>query len=256
MSIDFASVRALLFDLDGTLTVDGIALPGVGKLIETLAQRDIPYRICTNTTTLSMHSLSTQLRAAGLDIDPEFIFSAPTAAREYLRQRRPASCWLLLSDDTLSDFAEFRQDDEHPEIIVIGDIGERWDYALMTRLFRRLRAGAELVVLHKGKYWLTRGEEKLDIGAFIVGLEYATGTVATVIGKPSQAFYELALHSLGLEPREVIMVGDDLDNDVAGAHAVGMKALLVRTGKSPAPTSGAIPDLTLDSAFDIIQLLR
>ncbi len=256
MKIDFTSVRALLFDLDGTLTVDGIALGGAGRLLETLVQLDIPYRICTNTTTLSMHSMSSQLQAAGLAVKPEFIFSAPIAAREYLRLRRPESCWLLLSDDTRNDFAEFRQDDNHPDVIVVGDIGERWDYALMTRLFRRLRAGAELVVLHKGKYWLTRGEEKLDIGAFIVGLEYATGSTARVVGKPSHEFYALALKSLGLEPGEVIMVGDDLDNDVAGAQAVGMKAILVRTGKSPAPTCKSKPDLILESAADIAQLLR
>ncbi len=256
MSIDFSLVRGLLFDLDGTLTVDGVALPGIANLLGFLAQRGIPYRICTNTTTLSMASMSTQLRAAGLAVKPEFIFSAPIAAREYLRHRRPVSCWLLLSDDTRSDFTEFRQDEEHPEVIVIGDIGDRWDYALMTRLFRLVRAGAELVVLHKGKYWLTRGEEKLDIGAFIVGLEYATGCTAKVIGKPSRQFFELALSSLGLPQENVVMIGDDLDNDVAGGQAVGLKAVLVQTGKTPAPTSRATPDLNLASAADLVQLLR
>lgn len=254
MAIDFRTVRAVLFDLDGTLTVDGRPLPGAAATLQLLRERGIPFRICSNTTTRSQRSMAQMLTAAGLPVDPDQVFSAPGAAREYLRRRKARTCWLLLAEDTLTDFSEFNHDSDDPELIVIGDIGERWDYALMNRLFQLVRNGAEIVALHRGKSWLTGGQVKLDIGAFVSGLEYATGKPAIVIGKPSRDFYLMALSSLKLPASEVIMVGDDLDNDVAGAQAVGLKAVLVTSGKSDSAPALIQPDLTLKSVAELKAL--
>lgn len=256
MAIDFRTVRAVLFDLDGTLTIDGRPLPGAAATLHSLRERGIAFRICSNTTTRSQRSMAQLLSAAGLPVDPDQVFSAPGAAREYLRRRSAKSCWLLLTEDTLADFSEFNRDTDNPELILIGDIGERWDYSLMNRLFQLVRNGAEIVALHKGKSWLTGGQVKLDIGAFITGIEYATGKPAVIIGKPSRDFYLMALSSLNLRSSEVIMVGDDLDNDVAGAQAVGLQAVLVRSGKPLSASAPIRPDLVLQSIGELSALFH
>jgi ribonucleotide monophosphatase NagD (HAD superfamily) len=71
----------------------------------------------------------------------------------------------------------------------------------------------------------------LSAGPFVAALEFATGKTATVMGKPSRAFFEMALRDMDLRPEETAMIGDDIITDIAGARKAGMKAVLVKTGK-------------------------
>ena len=74
--------------------------------------------------------------------------------------------------------------------------------------------GAELFCLHKNRWWQTSRGLLLDAGAFVAGLEYATGVEATVLGKPSPAYFAAALDALGAEPELTWLVGDDAESDV------------------------------------------
>ena len=259
MAVHFQDIRAFLFDLDGTLTVDSVPLPGTADALLWLKNNGYRIRICTNTTTRSRSSLSALLKSAGFPVEPDEIFSAPAAAVLYLRQQGVKSCYKLLSPDVLADFSEFEDSDLFSDYIVIGDIGEIWDYALMSRLFHAVMDGSKLIVLHKGRYWLAEGELKLDIGAFITGLEFATGASALVVGKPSPEFFFQVLRDLGLEAQNVCMVGDDLINDVQGAQLCGIPGILVRTGKyrqDQVAVSKVVPDLVIDSVANLPDLLR
>ncbi len=101
----------------------------------------------------------------------------------------------------------------------------------LGRAFAELQMGAELYCLHKNKWWQTSRGPMLDGGAFVAGLEYATGVEATVLGKPSPAYFAAALDALDAEPELTWLVTDDLEADVRGAQAFGMRTALVRTGK-------------------------
>lgn len=87
----------------------------------------------------------------------------------------------MLSDDVKHDFVEFEEDDSNP-----GGLSSvtlvRFDYALMSKLFSLVMNGSKIIALHKGRYWLSEGRLKLDIGAFITGLEFATCVEAQIIG--------------------------------------------------------------------------
>jgi ribonucleotide monophosphatase NagD (HAD superfamily) len=105
-------------------------------------------------------------------------------------------------------------------------------------------------------------------------LEYATARQARVLGKPSADFFRLAVDAAGVPPDRAVMVGDDRSADIAGAHHAGIRAVLVRTGKSadphpqppPArptgPETGAAaadatqPDRTIDGLAELPGLLR
>lgn len=113
-----------------------------------------------------------------------------------------------------------------------------------------------MIALHKNKFF--QGEEGLlvDIGAFVAGLEYVSGKEARIIGKPSQSFFDLALESLGLPASEVAMIGDDIETDVGGGKAAGLKGVLVKTGKyrDRHEASGSIsPDYILESFSDLFE---
>jgi HAD superfamily hydrolase (TIGR01458 family) len=115
--------------------------------------------------------------------------------------------------------------DETPETNLV------FSYMNLARAFAELELGARLYCLHKNRWWQTARGPLLDAGAFVAGLEYAADVEAVVIGKPSPAYFAAALEALDTDPDRAWMVGDDLESDIAGAQAVGMKTVLVRTGK-------------------------
>ncbi|MBI5536418.1 MAG: TIGR01458 family HAD-type hydrolase [Deltaproteobacteria bacterium] len=247
-------IRAVLLDLEGTLHIGDRAVPGAAQALRELRDRGLPCRFVTNVTTRCAESLHDKLIGLGMPIERGEILSAPQAAVRYLRKMGSPRCLLLLAEDTLRDFAEFPRSDKEPEVIVVGDIGNRWDGDLMQRLFAMILGGAQLVTLHKGRYWEAGDGLRIDIGAFIAALEYASGRQATVIGKPSPRFYELAIESMGVPAAEIAMVGDDLDTDVAAAQSLGLKGVLVKTGKyrpELAARSEVHPDAVLESIRDL-----
>ncbi len=107
-----------------------------------------------------------------------------------------------------------------------------WTYPLLNKIFNMLITGSKMIALHKGKFWQTDQGLTLDIGVFVAGFEYVTGQTATVIGKPSKTFFELALKDFGVPASRAAMISDDLDNDIAGAKSADIaKTILVKTGK-------------------------
>lgn len=252
------NTKGLLIDLDGTIYVGENVIDGAVEAIEQLRRKNIPFRFTTNTTTCSTRSLCEKLRQLGIPVDKREFFGTIDAAVRYLRQHDSPKCYLLLSDDPMEDFAEFPKSQDRPDFVVIGDIGKLWDYDLMNRVFHMLHSGARLVALHKGKFWQTKDGLRMDIGAFVAGLEYVSGQTAVVIGKPSKQFYNLAVEELGLVTPEVAMIGDDIESDVGGAQSAGLIGLLVKTGKyrqESAANSSVKPDLLLSSICELPKLL-
>lgn len=250
MKIGEREIHGLLIDLDGVLYVDGVALDGAREKVAELHASPLPHCFVTNTTTRSAAALAGDLRGMGFDIDPSLVISAPIAARNYLRRLGDPQCMLVLRDAVKADFREFQQTEEHADAVVIGDIGEAWSYELLNAMFRQVMNGAELIALHRNRYWQADGGLKLDIGAFVAGIEYSTGRTATVIGKPRREFFEAALAQIGVEAAGAAMIGDDIESDVKGAQSLGMAGVLVKTGKyraQHAERSGVQPDLTLET---------
>ena len=82
----------------------------------------------------------------------------------------------------------------------------------------------------------------------------ASGVSATVVGKPEESFFRLAVEDLGFEAHEVAMVGDDAEVDVAGAQAAGLRGVQVKTGKYRPGEEGR-PDLILESFAGLPEAL-
>ena len=224
-------IRAFLFDLDGVFYVDDQLLPGANALLEWMQERQIPFRFITNNTTLPRKQLTEKLRRLGLKLSEDQLVSANYAGVLYLKKQGFKSCRLVLRDVAQADYKDFDMATDAPEAIVVGDIGEKWDYPLLNGLMNHILEGAQLVALHKGRYFQTENGLTLDSGAFVAALEHATETHALVVGKPEPTFFELATQGLDCQAHEIAMVGDDLINDIGGEQKMGYASFLVKTGK-------------------------
>ncbi len=98
--------------------------------------------------------------------------------------------------------------------------------------FCALEGGAEFLALARNRSFQDPdGALSLDAGPFVTALKYTSGREATLFGKPSRALFEAALGSLGCPADQAVMVGDDVESDVAGAMAAGLTGVLLRCGK-------------------------
>jgi phospholysine phosphohistidine inorganic pyrophosphate phosphatase len=250
--------RALLLDLDGTLYGEAGAVPGAVEALAALRRRRVPFRCVTNTTRRSRRLLAERLAGYGFDIRPAEIVTAVLAAVTLLRERGVGRVAPYVAEATLEDLAEFDLASGRPETVLVGDLGDAWDYATLNRAFHQVMDGADLVALQRDRYWQKGEALALDAGPFVAALEYATGRTATVAGKPNASFFRAAVASLrpdGVASADgVVMVGDDIWGDVEGAHGAGLQAWLVRTGKYRADVyaaSGIVADRVLTSIAEV-----
>lgn len=253
-----SSAAAFLFDLDGTLYTDDGAIPGAVAALHDLRRRGVLFRYVTNTTRRSRRLLAERLTGYGFEARPEEIISAPQAGVALLKQHGIRRVAAYVAESTLEDFAEFDLETTKPQAVVVGDLGNEWDFTRLNRAFLQLMDGAELIALQRDRYWLRGDGLALDAGPFVAALEYATGKTATVCGKPSKEFYRTALASLGgnaiQRPTNVVMVGDDLWGDVEGAQRAGLTAWMVRTGKfrdDVVQESDIVPDRIIASVAEL-----
>ena len=253
-----SSIRAVLFDLDGTVYEDGVAFPGAAEAVANLRRRGLEVGFVTNTTSRSRRLLSERLHAMGIEAPPGRIATALRAGAAHLSAEGFRRVAPLVPPLALEDLDGFEIVTERPQAVVVGDLDDRWTFDILNAAFRQLMDGAELIALSADRYWQKPDGLVLDCGPFVKALEYASGKTAAVCGKPSAEFYRTALASLGAwaleRPRDVLMVGDDVWGDIKGAQEAGLKACLVRTGKyreDAVRASGVTPDRLIDSVVEI-----
>jgi HAD superfamily hydrolase (TIGR01458 family) len=222
-----ARVRGVLLDLGGVVFVGDEPIDGAIDSIATLKAAGVAVRFLTNTTRRPLRVLVAKLRRLGIETSAEEVFTPAMAARHVLAGRVPH---LLVHPDLLEDFD--RIPDAPPQVVVVGDAGDGFSYQALNTAFRVLDGGADLLALARNRAFEDDdGALSLDAGPFVTALEFASGRDAVVIGKPAGAFFAAALASLGVGADEALMVGDDVESDVGGAMAAGLRGILVRTGK-------------------------
>ena len=227
-------MAGILLDDDGVLHVSGHPILGGAKAIARLRRAGHQLRFVTNNTTHSRRALAAEIRSFGVELEDEELQTTPIAAAHALAGKRVLA---LTMPAIVEDLDGIELVGEGADAVLLGGADEGYEtnqvfsYYNLARAFAELQDGAELYCLHKNRWWQTSRGALLDAGLYVAGLEYAAETEATVLGKPSAAYFAAALDVLEYEPEQTWMVGDDVEADVGGATAFGLHSVLVRTGK-------------------------
>ena len=138
-SMDPKLPRGILFDLDGVLYNDSELIPGAVETVQWVLDHRIPYLFVTNTTSHSRVALVDMLTRLGVVASESEILTPAVAAAEWLRSQSAAEIALFVRASARPEFAGLSCLPEHAEhgaaYVVVGDLGEQWDYRTLNRAF-------------------------------------------------------------------------------------------------------------------------
>ncbi|KAK3559772.1 hypothetical protein QTP86_020723 [Hemibagrus guttatus] len=239
------SVKGVILDMCGVLYDSGegggVPIEGSVEAVRRLKSSDLQLRFCTNETQATRQKFVAKLQRMGFDIEVREVFSPAPAVVSILKDRglRPH---LLVHDDLrvcvcvcvqicYQSLTVCRNSDPN----LCGDRRRCSSFLLPEHehcVSGPHLTGQTAALLH-GQRTLYKETDglKLDVGAYMKALEYACDLEAEVVGKPAPMFFESVLNDMGIQPHEVLMIGDDLVNDVGGAQGCGMKGLQCALGK-------------------------
>jgi HAD superfamily hydrolase (TIGR01458 family) len=229
--------HGLLIDLDGVIYQGERIIDGALDTLLWIRRQRIPHLFVTNTTSRSRASLLQKFEALGFSVRIDELMTPIVTAIEHLQRQRMRRIAVFATADAVREFDEFEivsaQSETAVDAVVIGDLGELWDYQRLNSAFRLLmrEPRPQLIALGMTRYW--RGEDGLllDIAPFVCALENAADCKASVVGKPAAEFFETALQRLEISAQRCFMIGDDISADIGAAQDCGIRGIQVRSGK-------------------------
>lgn len=264
----------VLFDIDGVLVTSWKPIDGAREALATLAHHRIARSYLTNTTTRTRVQIADLLTRAGMAVAPDEVITAAVLTADFVRDRYPdAHCFLVNSGDVALDMpgvdivasVDTRGGPmpERPDVVLLGGAGPEYDHVTLSWVYDWMAQGVPVVAMHRSSAWTTTDGLRIDTGMYLLGMEEVSGRQVVAVGKPAPEGFLASAVRLGVEPDEMFMVGDDLNNDVLAGQVVGMTGVLVRTGKFRQDTLdrwaadefAMQPNYVIDSVGDLPELL-
>lgn len=267
------AIGGVLFDIDGVLVTSWQPIEGARETLRVLADHQVARSYLTNTTTKTRVQIAELLADAGMDVTADEVITAAVLTAEYVRDRYPgARCFLVNSGEIGEDmtgidlvYAHDVRDavPDQPDVVLLGGAGPEYDHVTLSRVYDWMAQRVPVVAMHRSTAWNTTEGLRIDTGMYLLGMEETSGRKAVAVGKPAPEGFLASANRLGVEPEEMYMVGDDLNNDVLAAQVVGMAGVLVRTGKFRQDTLdrwaadefAMQPSHVIDSVADLPKLL-
>jgi HAD superfamily hydrolase (TIGR01450 family) len=234
---DFSPYAAVLLDLDGTLYHEDHVLLGAPELVRRVQALGRPYACLTNSTSNAAR-LRARLARMGIDMPEANIYTAAQAAADYVLASFPGDLPRVfsLATEGLHEILDGR-------VRWVSVIGQPCDAVISgapANVFATadrqqialylLRAGARLVGICADRIYPSPRGIEFGAGALTEMLAYAANVKPIYAGKPEAIFFRELCHKLGVEPHRCVLVGDNLESDIAGAKRMGMASVLTLTG--------------------------
>ncbi|MFP4974124.1 HAD-IIA family hydrolase [Paenibacillus sp. CN-4] len=243
---DTLSFETYFFDLDGTIFLGDVLLPGVQETLRHLRSLDKKVRFLTNTTIRTRRDCRDRLHALGLEALEEEIVTAGFVSAAYFREMEGVLRVMVAGEEALlAEMAEagipMTNDPAEATHVLVG-MDRAFDYAKLHLAMTAVRRGALLVAANPDPNCPVAGDLIPDTWSMVKAIEAAScGTVHAVIGKPSAYYAAKVLEWSGMSGDRCLMVGDRLDTDILFGASHGMRTALVLTGASSREDAAGFP---------------
>ena len=227
-------VECWLTDMDGVLVHENHALPGAAELLQQWEDAGTPYLVLTNNSIFTARDLSARLRASGLHVPEDRIWTSALATADFLKQQLPGGTAFVIGEAgilTALHEAGFVMTETAPDFVVVGET-RNYSFEAITKAIRLIGNGARFIVTNPDATGPSADGPLPATGAIAALITKATGKEPYVVGKPNPMMFRSALNKIGAHSENTAMIGDRMDTDIVAGIEAGLHTVLVLTGIS------------------------
>jgi NagD protein len=253
-------IRSWLMDMDGVLVHEEQAIPGADRFIGRLRELERPFMVLTNNSIYTRRDLAARLRASGLDVPEERIWTSALATARFLEDQRPAGSAFVIGEAGLTTALHasgYTLTERDPDYVVLGET-RTYSFERITQAIRLIAAGARFIATNPDATGPSIEGPLPATGSVAALITRATGHEPYFVGKPNPLMMRSALNALDAHSETSAMVGDRMDTDVVSGMEAGMETILVLTGVTSAADAERFPyrpARVVDSIADLVDEL-
>jgi NagD protein len=253
-------IRSWLMDMDGVLVHEEQAIPGADRFLARLTELGVPFLVLTNNSIYTRRDLAARLRASGLEVPEESIFTSALATAAFLQDQRPGGSAFVIGESGLTTAmheAGYTLTERDPDYVVLGET-RIYSFGRITQAIRLIVNGARFIATnpdappppHEGPLPAT--------GSVAALISRATGVDPYFVGKPNPLMMRSALNAIDAHSETTAMIGDRMDTDVVSGLEAGLQTVLVLTGVTTPQEADRFPfraSRVVDSIADLLDEL-
>jgi NagD protein len=237
------TIESWLMDMDGVLVHEEDAIPGADRFLAALRERAIPFLVLTNNSIYTPRDLSARLRASGLDVPEESIWTSALATARFLIDQRPGGSAYVIGEAGLTTAlhqAGYTLTERDPDYVILGET-RTYSFERITRAIRLIAAGARFIATNPDPSGPSPDGLVPATGSVAALISKATGVEPYYIGKPNPLMMRSALNALDAHSETTAMIGDRMDTDIVSGLEAGLETILVLTGVSTRESAERFP---------------
>jgi NagD protein len=253
-------ISSWLMDMDGVLVHEESAIPGADRFLARLRELELPFLVLTNNSIYTRRDLAARLRASGLDVPEEAIFTSALATARFLEEQRPGGSAFTIGEAGLTTAlheAGYTLTERDPDYVVLGET-RTYSFERITRAIRLIVDGARFIATNPDPTGPTPDGPLPATGSVAALISRATGVDPYFVGKPNPLMMRTALNTLDAHSETTAMIGDRMDTDVVSGLEAGMQTILVLSGVTTRAAAERFPfraSRIVDSVADIADEL-
>jgi NagD protein len=253
--------RSWLMDMDGVLVHEETAIPGADRFIATLRERGAPFLVLTNNSIYTRRDLAARLRASGLDVPEDRIWTSALATARFLEDQRPGGSAFVIGEAGLTTAlhqAGYTLTERSPDYVLLGET-RTYSFERITLAIRLIVAGARFIATNPDPTGATPDGPLPATGSVAALISRATGVEPYYVGKPNPLMMRSALNAIEAHSETTAMIGDRMDTDVVSGLEAGLETILVLTGVATREAAERFPfrpSRIVDSVADLVDEVR
>jgi 5'-nucleotidase len=251
-------ISTWLMDMDGVLVHEEHAIPGADRFLARLRESGTPFLVLTNNSIYTRRDLAARLRAAGLEVPEEAIWTSALATARFLEEQRPGGTAFTIGEAGLTTAlhtAGYTLTERDPDYVVLGET-RTYSFERITRAIRLIAGGARFIATNPDPTGPSPEGPLPATGSVAALISRATGVQPYYVGKPNPLMMRSALNALDAHSETTAMVGDRMDTDIVAGLEAGLRAILVLTGVTTRDEAERHPyraSRTVDSIADLVD---
>ncbi|MDH6182493.1 NagD protein [Microbacteriaceae bacterium SG_E_30_P1] len=229
-----SEIECWLTDMDGVLVHENNPIPGAAELLQQWRDEGKPYLVLTNNSIFTPRDLSARLKASGLVVPEESIWTSALATADFLKSQKPGGSAFVIGEagiTTALHEAGFIMTETDPDYVVIGET-RNYSFEAITKAIRLIGDGSRFIVTNPDATGPSADGPLPATGAVAALITKATGKEPYVVGKPNPMMFRSAMNKIGAHSENTGMIGDRMDTDIVAGIEAGLHTILVLTGIS------------------------